>query len=228
MADWENVLSSKLYEDYSIRSIPLPVFDESEMAICRGYCKENECGCYNTSWACPPGFRMDPRSLYDASETVLLVRRRFDIRKDDPMVADVSREVQHIIRLMCKDLRNNGMECLGFADGKCSYCGECAYPEPCRFPDALVPSVSALGVLLKPYLEKHGETLDFKDEYVTIHALIFIAKEGIALPDPLGATPRERSRRPQAGGSWRSPPRAPGSAWPSRWTCVRTYPFRGL
>ena len=120
---------------------------------------------------------MDPEELYSSSDYALLVRRTFclDI-KDRELVKATTLEMQKIVRMMVIALRSNGIECMGFADGGCQYCGVCAMPEPCRFPDMFVPSISALGLEMKTYMESIGEEFSFSDDCLTLYGLIFVKK----------------------------------------------------
>lgn len=175
MEPWQIVLSVKAYKDYIIKQLDVPEFDAEERIECLRKCEENLCGEYGKTWSCPPGFDVDPEELYRNSKYVLLVRRTFCLDVNDSEVVEAtSLEMHRIIRLMVRDLISSNVDCVGFADGGCKYCGVCAYPDPCRFPEMLVRSISALGLDLGGYLNKHGIDFSFSDECITLHGLIFI------------------------------------------------------
>ncbi|MBQ8179561.1 MAG: hypothetical protein IJ026_03840 [Candidatus Methanomethylophilaceae archaeon] len=177
MEKWRAALSTKLFEDYTIRVGPVPTYDPENHVVCRSKCEENLCGCYGTNWACPPGFSMDIADLYGRTDYVLVVHRTFCLDVQDQEVVEATcHEMQKIVRIMSRELRSNGLDCMGFADGGCKYCGVCAYPEPCRFPDMMTPSVSSLGLDLKDYLGSMGEPFYFSDTCMTLYGLIFILK----------------------------------------------------
>ena len=177
MEDWEAVLSVRAFEDYTVRKIRVPEFKEEDAVFCLDRCRENLCGKYGTNWGCPPGVDIDPQALYESSSCALLVNRTFclDI-KDEEILDATNMEMQKIVRMMVVELRSNNIDCLGFADGGCRYCGVCAYPEACRFPEMLIPSVSSLGIDMKSYLNGEGIPFTFSDTCVTLYGLIFLRK----------------------------------------------------
>lgn len=178
MEAWEAAVSDKSFEDYFIRRIDVPAYCKEDRLECLRNCEENLCGMYGTNWACPPHMDIDPQGLYEDSEYVLLVRRTFCLDVKDKEIVDATGEaMQRAIRLMVVKLRQNGMDCIGFADGGCKYCGVCACPEPCRFPDMEVPSISALGLDLGKYMGSVGEHFSFSDDCITLYGLIFIKKK---------------------------------------------------
>ena len=178
METWEAILSGREFEDYIIRRAEVPRFSAETRRQCLELCMENKCGSYNTNWGCPPAIDIDPEGLYGQSEYVLIVRRTFCLDvKDRELLEATGTEMQKIVRMMVVALRSNGIECMGFSDGGCHYCGVCAMPDPCRFPDMFVPSISALGLDLGSYLSSIGEKFSFSDECVTMYGLIFVKKD---------------------------------------------------
>ena len=177
MDSWETILSGREFEDYVVKRVPVPVFDGDDFIHYRQLCAENKCGMYNTNWGCPPAVDINPEELYSQTDYVLMARRTFclDVRNREILEA-TSLEMQKIVRMMVVALRSNGIDCLGFADGGCRYCGVCAKPDPCRFPDMFVPSLSALGLNLKKYLGGFGEKFAFSEGCVTMYGLIFVRK----------------------------------------------------
>ena len=175
MEPWQVVLSVKTYEDYTVRQVDLPVYNEIEYGSCIGKCRE--CEERGRTWACPPNMDIDPQSLYDSCKYALLVRRTFCLDvKNDELVDATSAEMQRIVRMMVTDLRSNKVDCMGFADGGCRYCGVCACPEPCRFPDMLIRSISSLGIDMKEYLSRFGIEFSFAEKCYTLYGLIFVRK----------------------------------------------------
>lgn len=177
MDNWETILSGREFEDYIIKKTPVPVFDRDDFGHFRQLCAENKCGMYDTNWGCPPAVDVDPEKLYAQTDYVVMIRRMFCLDvKDSEILDDITLEMQRIVRMAVMTLRSNGIDCLGFADGGCRYCGVCAMPDPCRFPDMFVPSLSALGLDLKKYFGGFGERFSFSDGCVTMYGLIFVKK----------------------------------------------------
>lgn len=175
METWQAAISDDTFEDYIVKRCDKPVFSDEDLGECRIRCEQNLCGCYGTTWACPPGFSMNVRELYDKTDYALLVQRTFCLDvKDKEIIDATSVEMQRIVRLMVTNLRMYGLDCIGFADGACRYCGVCAYPDACRYPDMLVPSISSLGLDVGKYLTRIGQTLMFGDDCITLYGLILV------------------------------------------------------
>ncbi len=183
METWKAALSDDTFEDYIVRRCEKPSYNEDDKIECLRCCNENKCGCYGSTWACPPGFSMDVKRLYDDTDYVILVQRTFCLDvKDKEVVDSTSVEMQRIVRLMVTNLRQYGLDCIGFADGACHYCGVCSYPEECRYPDMLVPSISSLGLNMGKYLGDMGMNLSFCDDCITLYGLIFVnTKDDVSL-----------------------------------------------
>ena len=179
MEAWENIASLKEFEDYRIRKGPVPIFDQASYNLSFQRCSENKCGCFGTNWACNPGAKMDVQEYYRGIDYVIVMSRTFEISpKDFDALKDINPDMQRAVRRMVILLRDNGVECDGFLDGPCLYCGECAYPEPCRFPEMRTPSLSTLGIGLKGYFERMGETFSFEDDRVTLYGFVFVHARG--------------------------------------------------
>lgn len=177
MDEWKTILSVREFEDYSVERVPLPEYSHTSHVECLNLCQQNLCGRYGTNWGCPPAMKVRPEELYASSDYALLVRRTFCLDVKDREVVDATAlEMQRVVRMMVTALRSNGVDCMGFADGGCQYCGVCAMPDPCRFPDMFVPSISALGISMKDYMGAIGEPFSFSDDCITMYGLIFIRR----------------------------------------------------
>lgn len=175
MEIWEAVASMKAFEDFKVVKGDVPDFNESDYVSLRSLCKENVCGRYGTNWGCPPGFSDDIPALLSRYSYVLILRRVFCLDVKDPDVVDAaSEEMQRKVRMFVTELQSNGLECRGFSSGGCRYCGVCSYPSPCRYPEAMIASVSGLGIDMKTYLATVGEAFSFSDTCITLYGLIFV------------------------------------------------------
>lgn len=175
MEAWEAALSQSMFDDYVVKKTDVPAYESESALRFANLCKENLCGRYGTNWGCPPGFSEDVPAMISEHSFALMVRRTFCLDvKDREVVEAASSEMQRIVRLMVAELRSNGLECRGFTDGGCKYCGECSYPDPCRFPEVKTASVSALGIDLKSYLESIGESFSFSDDCMTLYGIILV------------------------------------------------------
>ena len=153
----------------------MPKHDIRVLERCRGLCRENKCGHYGTNWGCPPGFDLDLEAFLEKYSRAFMLKRRFTVDVTDAdSVRSIAREVQETIRNVMTEIRSKGVECQGFADGGCTYCGECSYPEPCRFPSALVPSISSIGLDMEGYAKDNGEEFAFEKDAVTMYGLLLL------------------------------------------------------
>jgi predicted metal-binding protein len=175
MEAWQSVASLKEFEEYTIVKAPVPDYEEDAYNLAFQKCKENKCGCFNTNWGCNPAAKMDVATYYQDIDYVLVVYREFDVdRNDQEILRTISEGMQRNIRRMVLQLRDNGLDCDGYLDGPCRYCGECAYPQPCRFPDMMIPSVSTLGINLKEYFAGIGKHYSLQESTVTLYGFIFV------------------------------------------------------
>ena len=172
---WQSVASLREYEELTIAKAPVPDYDEDSYQLAFQRCKENKCGTFNTNWGCNPGAKMDVATYYQDIDYVIIMYRKFDMDfRDRELLETVSYDMQRKVRKMTLDLRNNGLDCDGYMDGPCKYCGECAYPEPCRFPEMKVPSISTLGIDLGGYFKSIGIDFGFKEGSVTLYGFVFV------------------------------------------------------
>lgn len=175
MEIWEAVSSMREFEDFKVIKADVPEYDGTVHENLLSLCRDNVCGRYGTNWGCPPGFSEDVETLYSQYSYVLILRRMFCLDvKDQEVVDAASIEMQRKVRMFITELRSNGIDCRGFADGGCKYCGVCSYPDECRYPEAMMGSVSALGLDLKSYLAGIGECFSFTGTCLTLYALVFV------------------------------------------------------
>lgn len=161
------------FEGFDVLEGDVPAYDPDTADECLKLCSQNLCGSYGTNWGCPPGHTAHMDSLAGRFDRTIVLKKTFMTDpKDSEKVKGFGKEMQDAVRLAVISLRSSGIDCAGFADGGCSYCGVCAYPEPCRFPEMLIPSVSALGIDLGGYLATLGEGFSFRDDRLTLYGLI--------------------------------------------------------
>ena len=177
METWESVTSMKDFDSFTIRKAPVPEYNEDSYQLAFSRCKENKCGTYDTNWGCNPGAKRDVAEYYKGIDYVILAYREFEADfNDTELMKSISDDVHRTLRMMVLELRDNGIECDGFMDGPCDYCGECAYPEPCRFPDMMIPSVSTLGIDLKKYFAGLDIPYSFQNGRMILYGFIFVHK----------------------------------------------------
>ena len=121
------------------------------------------CHIHNTRWSCPPGCG----TLEACAENVakythgILVQSVGDIEDgfDFEAMHEIETEHKDRFRRMLASLRENGEDVLGLGAGCCKVCKDCTYPDaPCRFPDKMVSSMEAYGILVLEVCKKNNLT----------------------------------------------------------------------
>lgn len=119
----------------------------------RDMCTVNTCGMSGKCWSCPPGCgtleecaeRIKGRTLGILVQTIGEIEDSFDFE------AMIEIEADHKVnfRTMYKAIRDAGADVLAIGAGGCTICKECTYPDaPCRFPDKMVSSMEAYGMVV--------------------------------------------------------------------------------
>ena len=129
----------------------------------RAMCAANSCGMYGKRWSCPPGCG----SLEECADRLkgytqgILVQTVGDIEDGFDFEAMMEIEAEHKQNFleMYESLREAGKKVLAIGSGCCTVCGKCTYPdEPCRFPDKMVSSMEAYGMLVLQICKDNGLT----------------------------------------------------------------------
>ena len=129
----------------------------------RDMCAVNSCGQYGKRWSCPPGCG----SLEECAEKLrayshgILVQTVGDIEDGFDFEAMMEIESDHKAHFsqMYEALRREKGEVLAVGAGCCTQCAQCTYPdEKCRFPEKMVASMEAYGMLVVEICKKNGLT----------------------------------------------------------------------
>ncbi|MBP3684864.1 MAG: DUF2284 domain-containing protein [Oscillospiraceae bacterium] len=127
----------------------------------RDMCAVNSCGQYGKRWSCPPGCG----TLEECGERVkacthgILVQTYGDIEDGFNFEAMMEIESDHKEHFseMYETLREAGKDVLAIGAGCCTQCAKCTYPdEPCRFPDKMISSMEAYGMLVLGVCKANG------------------------------------------------------------------------
>lgn len=143
--------------------IPRPTTES--ITKCRGYCKENLCGHYSTSWGCPPyvGTPEECIELCRSHDSCAVVTMPLGCTFDDEegLESETAR-AQGIGREIKRLMLSEGIDALVLADGPCLQCERCTVldEEPCRYPERKVPSASGFGIIVNEYLTRVGISID--------------------------------------------------------------------
>lgn len=129
----------------------------------RDMCAANTCGKYEKCWSCPPGCG----SIEECEEQIrgythgILVQTYGDIEDgfDFEAIMEIEEEHKEHFRQMYAKLRERKADTLAIGAGACTVCKTCTYPDaPCRFPERMVSSMEAYGMLVLEVCKKNDLT----------------------------------------------------------------------
>jgi predicted metal-binding protein len=129
----------------------------------RDMCAADKCEMYNRSWGCPPacGTLDEMREKVKAYSQGLLVQtvaRMEDQFDYETMMAAGENQGKNFSK-MWKKLRETYPNLLAMGTGGCTKCSKCTYPdEPCRFPDELISSMEACGLVVSEVCQANNFT----------------------------------------------------------------------
>lgn len=127
----------------------------------RDMCADNTCGQYGKRWSCPPGCG----SLEELTQQLaqysrgVLVQTVGDVEDGFDFEAMMEIEADHKAHFqsMYAALRQRNEKVLAIGSGACTICPRCTYPdEPCRFPEKMVSSMEAWGMLVLEVCKANG------------------------------------------------------------------------
>lgn len=119
----------------------------------RDMCASNQCGRYDTSWACPPACG----SVEEYQEKVKQYKYGFVFQTVTKMEDDFDFEAikeggeLHAKRFnkLVDLITDTDLDVMALSAGSCERCSECTYPDdPCRFPEKVFPSMEACGLMV--------------------------------------------------------------------------------
>ena len=142
-------------------SAPLdPASIELKQAV-RDMCQENTCGQYDKRWSCPPGCGNleQCRTQLAGYSTGLLVQTTGAIEDsfDFEGIQDIEQQHKQHFDAMHEMLQPLYPKLLPLGAGCCTRCKDCTYPAaPCRFPEKMVSSMEAYGMLVLEVCKANG------------------------------------------------------------------------
>jgi len=129
----------------------------------RDMCAVNSCGQYEKRWSCPPGCG----SLEECTERLkgytygILVQTYGDIEDgfDFEAMMEIKADHKEHFTEMYARLRQQAGNVLALGAGCCTQCPKCTYPDaPCRFPEKMVSSMEAYGMVVLEVCKANGLT----------------------------------------------------------------------
>lgn len=119
----------------------------------RSMCSSDRCQNYERSWSCPPacGELADFQALIEGRQTCYVVQTVAHLEDEFDIETMMEAEATHKERMFrLKDLIGAASaDAEVFGAGGCTMCSRCTYPdEPCRFPEKMMVSMEAAGLLV--------------------------------------------------------------------------------
>ena len=156
----------------------LPTSKIVSSKMVRDLCKQNRCGAYGKSWACPPGVGTleECAAKMKAYETVFVFTTKHDLEDSLDWEGMVAGKKAH--EAMCPGVveffRARLADMMVLSTEGCSRCSDCTYPDaPCRFPDKLHPSIESYGVEVNVLARDAGVRYHNGPNTVTFFSCIF-------------------------------------------------------
>lgn len=127
----------------------------------RDMCAVNTCGQYGKRWSCPPGCGTldECAARLRECDRGILVQTTGDIEDgfDFEAMVEIEQEHREHFADMYDTLRASGAQVLAIGAGCCTQCAKCTYPdEPCRFPEKMISSMEAYGMLVLEVCKRSG------------------------------------------------------------------------
>lgn len=135
----------------------------------RDMCAVNTCGMYGKRWSCPPGCgtleecgqRLAGRIMGILVQTIGDIEDSFDF---EAMMKIEAEHKEHFMEMFAA-LREAGADVLAIGAGCCTGCAKCTYPdEPCRFPEKMVSSMEAYGMVVNEICKSNGLAYNYGPE----------------------------------------------------------------
>ena len=135
----------------------------------RDMCAVNTCGMYGKRWSCPPGCgtleecgeRLKDRTMGILVQTIGDIEDSFDFEA----MMEIEAEHREHFQEMHNALLEAGVNVLAIGTGCCTVCRECTYPNaPCRFPEKLVASMEAYGMVVTEVCKANGLAYNYGPE----------------------------------------------------------------
>lgn len=154
-------LISKCKEYGFTHAVPLDCATLTPMTEVRDMCAANRCGQYGSNWSCPPAcgeLEECIRKMEGFSRGILVQTVGYpeDSMDFETMMETEQQHKEHFLAF-ADYLTEVCPGRLALGSGCCTRCKTCAYPDaPCRFPDRMVSSMEAYGLLVTQVCESNN------------------------------------------------------------------------
>ncbi|MBV1684169.1 DUF2284 domain-containing protein [Eubacterium callanderi] len=140
-------------------------------------CKNNSCGLFDKTWACPPAVGSYERCVAKclSYSNVLIFSTATDLKGRHNPKGWYEARVNHeaITARIAQLFRAQRPDCLVLSTEGCLVCDKCTYPDkPCPHPDKLYPSVESYGIVVMDIVSKTGLKYTHGKESLTYFSFI--------------------------------------------------------
>jgi predicted metal-binding protein len=145
----------------------------------REICKDNSCGQYGKTWACPPAVgtveECKDRCLQYSAMLVFTGKFMLEDSFDFEGMARAMNDFKRIAHDVESAAKSYLKTYLVLSNESCNTCKTCAYPDaPCRFPEQLHHSIEGYGILVSELAKQAGVNYNNGNNTVTYFgALLF-------------------------------------------------------
>lgn len=138
----------------------------------REMCRTGNCGCYGIRWTCPPHCGTLEESISKArqftSGILLQMTGKMEDEFDVDCIQKTEQAVKNKLYIFVKRLREQNIKCLPMSAGTCTKCSKCTCPdEPCRFPDEIMISMEAYGLIVSDVCTAAGAKYNYGPKTIT-------------------------------------------------------------
>ena len=161
---------------------PLNVSALHALPEVREMCATGRCRRYGKSWSCPPacGGLDECQTRMEAYSGGVLVQTTAALADDFDYESMTKAQELHKKNFftLARQTRLLVPDCLPLTAGSCTICRSCTYPDkPCRFPNKMLSSMEAYGLLVSAVCEASGLPYYYGPGTLTYSACI-LTKEG--------------------------------------------------
>ena len=176
--DWINLAKEVGFEAVC----PINMESLCPMQEVRDMCAADKCRAYGKRWVCPPGCGSiehcrDKISHYSGGilvQTVGSLQDEFDLEGIDRAQKTHDKR----FKTLARQVRYFEKDCLPLSAGTCTRCEVCTYPDkPCRYPDKILSSMEAYGLLVSDVCTKSGMPYYRGENTITFTSCILIDRE---------------------------------------------------
>lgn len=148
----------------------------------REMCADGKCKAYGKLWSCPPacGTVEHVQKKMNQYRRGVLVQTTGNLKDDFDQEAIDSTGIRHCkqFETLTRQIRMLVPHCLPLTAGGCRICIKCTCPDsPCRFPQRMLSSMEAYGLLVSDVCLQSGMQYNYGERTITYTSCILFDKK---------------------------------------------------